>query len=127
MGDRANVKVLQTTYSSPLYLYTHWNGSGWNQVLADALLFGKSEWDDPTYITRILISQMFDDIAHETSGGGVSVGQYPDNEYPILVVDIPTQMVYIEDTQIRESFDSYAKRSHPEMPYLGEVDSILEV
>lgn len=127
MGDRANVKVFQAAYTSPLYLYTHWRGYEWNQALADALLFGKSEWDDPAYITRILISQMFDDIAHEKSGGGVSVGQYPDNEYPILVVDIPDQVVYIEGTQIRESFDSYSKRRHPEMPPLGDFVSILEV
>lgn len=126
MGDRANIKVIQSLETQPLYLYTHWNGYEWNARLARALLFGESRWGDSAYLTRILVSRMFYDIADSVTGGGIGVNFIPDNEYPIIVVDIQNQVVYIEDTDIKESFDSYSKREHPEM-HPTEVDSILKV
>lgn len=97
MGDRANVYLIDRTVESAdpggLYLYTHWNGDGWPERLRMSLKFGRERWDDPPYLTRILISQLYADVADSTTGGGIS-HQWCDNDgYPLLVVDIPHQQV----------------------------------
>lgn len=115
MGDRANVKVIQSEGATPLYLYTHWSGFEWNQSLSDALAFGKSRWTDPAYLTRILISRMYSDLVNDRTGGGIGVDYMPDNEHSVIVVDIAKQEVYLEGTTERESFESFSSREHPEL------------
>lgn len=116
MGNRANVKVIQYENATPLYLYTHWSGSIWNIELAKALKFGESRWDDEAYLTRILISRMYAEDVNETIGGGIGVDYIPDNENPIIIVDIGTRTVYLEGSEDdAETFREYVSREHPEM------------
>lgn len=91
MGDRANVKVVETG-GGEIYLYTHWSGTELPEILAEALNRGRGRWTDETYLARIIFSEMVkDDIEGET-GFGISTYR-TDYEYDDLVVDVNTQTV----------------------------------
>lgn len=101
MGDRANIFVIDRpkvaeddNEASGIYLYTHWNGSEWPEMLRQALdsANARRRWDDPSYLTRILVSQLFADDHGGDTGSGVST-MLTDNEHEIIVVDIPAQTV----------------------------------
>ena len=72
MGDRANVFVTSTDPSNGVYLYTHWKGSYLPAKLQDALRRGKSRWDDPPYLTRIIFCEMVQDEILDLTGHGIS-------------------------------------------------------
>ena len=69
MGDRRNV-VVEFENGTSVALYTHWTGSDLPQTLAKALDRGRSRWDDPAYLTRIIFSEM---IAAEAGDDVVAV------------------------------------------------------
>lgn len=126
MGNRANIKIIQYKNATPLYLYTHWNGSIWNIQLANALKFGESRWNDPEYLTRIIISRMYAGDVDDTTGGGIGVDTIPDNENPIIIVDIGTNTVYLEGSESdAETFREFTTREHPEMtPYAESIHDV---
>lgn len=126
MGNRANIKIIQYENATPLYLYTHWNGSIWNIELAKALKFGESRWNDTSYLTRIIISRMYAHDVNDTTGGGIGVDVIPDNENPIIVVDMQTNTVYFEGAEEdSETFREFTAREHPEMtPYVESIHDV---
>lgn len=96
MGERANI-VVQGDGDAEIYLYTHWDGSFLPKVLQDALLRGKSRWNDSNYLTRIIFSQMIQNSVMDETGYGISTCII-DNNYPLLVVDCATQTVFLQET-----------------------------
>lgn len=70
MGDRRNI-VVEFDDNVSVALYTHWTGSSLPGALADALRRGESRWDDPTYLTRIIFSEMIQDDIMNTTGYGI--------------------------------------------------------
>lgn len=94
MGDRASIYIVENSeFEHGIYLYSHFNGYILHDELAKALTFGSSRWDDPSYLTRIIISQVFKDENDGLLGAGVST--FPTyGEYPIIVVDTAGQRVY---------------------------------
>jgi hypothetical protein len=100
MGDRGNVFIVQdsdynrinTFDKQGIYLYTHWSGSEWPALLAHALKVGKPRWGDDSYLTRIIIDQMFKNIRDDETGGGVSL-QITDNEHLITICDMSNFVV----------------------------------
>lgn len=105
MGDRANVylesparheqdadgKYAPVEYGG-VYYYTHWSGFDWPEHLRTALVKGKSRWGDPSYLNRILASEMYAPI-HDMEGGGGIGPAIDDNEYLITVVEHDTLTV----------------------------------
>lgn len=101
MGDRANILIIDRpkvaeddTEVSGIYLYTHWDGYEWPERLRQALNLGtaRSRWNDESYLTRIITTQMFMDLGEGATGGGIST-MLTDNEHEIIVLDIPAQQV----------------------------------
>lgn len=47
-----------------IYLYTHRKGQDWPERLRQALITGPARlrWEDPQYLARILIDQLFSDL-----------------------------------------------------------------
>ena len=98
MGDRANIRVLQShgqTGDTPqaVYLYTHWRGTDLVHVLQRALL-RKQRWDDEAYLARIIFCEMVKGDEDGEAGFGIATSP-PDNGHQILTVDCEKQRVRI--------------------------------
>lgn len=121
MGDRRNV-VVEFTNGTSVALYTHWAGSDLPQTLAKALDRGRSRWDDPTYLTRMIFSEMIaaeagdDVIGVLMSETGFGIEPIPtgsdsyceaDPGYD-LVVSLADKTVYDGDGTVY-SFEGYVK------------------
>lgn len=91
MGDRGNIEI------NGVWLYTHWGGSELKATLKAALKNGVGRWNDTTYLTRIIFSEMVKGDESGTTGYGIST-HMPDNEHDILHVETETQRV-IERTE----------------------------
>jgi len=58
MGARVNFVFTQFENSPKVVLYSHWGETTWEYDLACALSVAEPRWDDPTYGTRIVISNL---------------------------------------------------------------------
>jgi hypothetical protein len=76
--------------------------------LAEAVISAQSRWSDPSYATRIAISQMIGEGWAMETGWGLSVNQIQDNEHKIPVVDFQQQTFSL----------------HEEAPYSDESNKI---
>jgi hypothetical protein len=89
MGDRANIYVVDTDDATHgIYLYSHWGGEKFLTTdLRKALEFGRGRWNDPQYLTRIVISQIFMDSHDALTGAGVST-EIGDNSHHVTILDV---------------------------------------
>jgi hypothetical protein len=94
MGNRANIGFKQG--ESTIFLYQHWAPEHLFKQYAQALEAAKPRWDDSSYATRIMISQIIgEDWANET-GYGISMSVL-DNEHKVVVVDLDEKRVRLYD------------------------------
>lgn len=94
MGDRANIAVIHKN-KDQIWLYSHWGGSDLHERLQAGLKAGKGRWNDESYLTKIIFGHAVPaDNWTEETGYGIS-GCLQDNEYPILVVDVGEEFVYV--------------------------------
>jgi len=109
MGDRAVIQFMETPADeTPVNLYMHWGGHSRYEALAGALEKARPRWTDPSYATRICISQIIGTGWNEETGFGISAGDlnYVSPDYD----DIPcvvwsTRQVYINKTNSVEVID----------------------
>ncbi len=95
MGDRGNIKLVgKDNFPNPAYLYTHWRGCDMKDILRDALVKGKSRWDDGQYLSRVIFQTLIGDD-DDVTGFGLSTSP-GDNEHPFLVVNVDEQLVWEE-------------------------------
>lgn len=98
MGDRANWGFFTEPGKPIINLYTHCHGSERYELLANALDYARPRWSDPSYATRIVISQIIGDEWANETGWGLTVDEMGANEHSYLtvlwgskqVVDMPT-------------------------------------
>lgn len=95
MGDRANVAILTEQYQEPVIFYTHGKGHELPDAVESAIAKSQPRWGDDAYASRIILHNVMTDLADPGSetGAGITVGILTDNEYPVLVVDVPRQRV----------------------------------
>ena len=86
MGDRANFVFVQEN-GETIVLYGHWAGYNMLENLADAVAEAQPRWSDPSYATRIAISQMIGDSWSSETGWGLQVNSISDNEHKIPVIN----------------------------------------
>jgi hypothetical protein len=86
MGERGNIVV------DGVYLYTHWKGHKLKSILKSALTRGRSRWDDPPYLARIIFCEMIGNEQDGLTGYGISTSMQDNNHNP-LEVDIDKQVV----------------------------------
>lgn len=91
MGDRASVMVREVA-GGTIWLYTHWNGPVWPERLRVALGKCRDQWTYEPYLTRWLATSMFADL-DGTTGGGISTERGDNDECPVIVVDVASQLV----------------------------------
>lgn len=93
MGDRGNIVIEKDgdMFPHPVWLYTHWGGSGLKRDLQVALTKAKPRWEDGSYAARVIFQEMIggDD---SNSGFGISTAQ-GDGEHPLLCVNFGDQKV----------------------------------
>ncbi|MDD4869570.1 MAG: hypothetical protein PHR77_03335 [Kiritimatiellae bacterium] len=93
MGDRGNI-VVRHENGQRIYLYTHEYGSHIGYILASALKrAGMERWDCDCYLTRIIFCEMVRGEEMENIGFGIGTS-VPDNDHPMLVVNVPRQRIY---------------------------------
>ena len=85
MGNRGNV-VLKYSEGEKIYLYTHWSGSSLNSIVKSALERGESRWDDPSYLARIVFSEMIKDQVMETTGFGIAPHEIDDGALSVCSI-----------------------------------------
>jgi len=92
MGDRANFGFVQPN-GNTIVLYGHWAGHNMLAQLAEAVFKARPRWSDPSYATRITISQMINNDWNSETGWGLHVNEIGDNEHKIAIVDF-NQMTF---------------------------------
>jgi hypothetical protein len=96
MGDRANFVFVQPNGHS-IVLYGHWAGHNMLANLAEAAIKAQGRWSDPSYATRITVSNMIGEGWAMETGWGLSVDQIQDNEHKIPVIDFAQQTFSLHD------------------------------
>lgn len=82
MAARTNI-VVENSDKSRVYLYAHGNG---DQSLRAALVgLNSDRVTDPSYLARVIFSNMIKDFLDDEDGYGISA-RLEDNEAPILVI-----------------------------------------
>lgn len=107
MGDRGQIKVIQS--NGTLYLYTHWDGNSLIGTVKEALS-KKERWDDEEYLTRILFSAMIAKDIEGTTGFGIGFREHGDLDNPVITVDCIRQEVTFklnEGPSINLSFSEF--------------------
>ena len=104
MGDRANFVFVQPS-GETIVLYGHWAGHNMLEHLGEAVAKAQSRWSDPSYATRIAISQMIGDGWGMETGWGLQVNEISDNEHKIPVINWldQTMSLHEEDSHFNES------------------------
>ena len=100
MGDRGNVK-LKYENGEPIYFYTHWTGSKLEDIVRKALKRGISRWNDESYLSRIIFSEMIKDEVLETTGYGIA--PYETDMGELITVDFKKQTITL-NTKNNEKF-----------------------
>ncbi len=104
MGDRAQVYMKDTG----VYLYTHWYGQELPEVVRTALS-KKWRWGDPSYLARIIFSEMIKDEVGEETGYGIDEIQHGD-VCRIVEIDCKERLVTLIGYDRRVwSFEDYLK------------------
>jgi len=105
MGDRANFVFVQPNGES-IVLYGHWAGHNMLANLAEAAIKAQNRWSDPSYATRITISNMIGEGWAMETGWGLAVNEILDNEHKIAVIDFQQQTFSLHEE------DSYSNESN---------------
>lgn len=107
MGDRIVYSIRQDKDLS-INLYSHWGGYDRFLNLANALHAAKPRWNDSSYATRIIVSQLIGDQWGEETGFGLWAssehGMYG-GDHPDIIIDLTDKTVQ-DETGIH-SFDSF--------------------
>lgn len=105
MGDRGNI-VLKFKDDKTIYLYSHWDGYMLPNLLFRALRRGASRWNDPTYLARIIATDVFN-LAGATSTTGAGLSPTPTDGYTGMIVHLEDQEV--EYPGVRLEYETYVQ------------------
>lgn len=107
MGDRIVYSIKQDKDLS-VNLYSHWGGYDRFEALARALQAAEPRWNDSSYCTRIIVSQLIGDQWNQELGFGLwasnSDGAYG-GDHPDIIIDLNDKTVTDETGQ--HSFEDF--------------------
>lgn len=92
MSTRSQCKITSTDFSTPIYLYQHYDGYDLMSTVCNAIKKGDDRLDTPEYLTRIIFSNMIKNDIMGTTGYGIGTSQHGDIEY-LVEVNIDNQTV----------------------------------
>jgi hypothetical protein len=94
MGARVNFVFKQDESGKNLTLYSHWGADTWEIDLAYALDKARSRWDDPSYGSRIVVSQLIGDQWQSETGFGLYVTEDTSDFWDeVVIVDFVNKTV----------------------------------
>lgn len=109
MGDRIVYTIKQEEDLS-INLYSHWGGYDRFINLARALRAAEPRWNDTSYATRIIVSQLIGDSWKDETGFGLwasnSSGDYG-GDHPDITIDLINKTV--EDETGIHTFESFVE------------------
>jgi len=125
VGDRANFGFVQPN-GNTIVLYGHWAGHNMLENLAEAVAKAQGRWSDPSYATRIVVSQMIGDGWGFETGWGLHVNEIGDNEHKIPVIDWAQQTfsLHSEDSFFNE--DNKVRGMSNEAIFTMDLRSFVE-
>ena len=95
MGARTNFHFKQG--DNFITLYSHWGGDSKMQDLADAIAKASPRWDDISYATRIMISQLVGESWNSETGYGLFADAIGGEEsYEHTVIDLDNKLVIVD-------------------------------
>jgi hypothetical protein len=110
MGARINFIFIQdeTAIGEPaspkVVLYSHWGETTWEVDLACALSVAEPRWDDPSYGTRIVISNLIGEQWKSETGFGIyATTEMTDMWDPCVEID------FVKKTVDGVAFDTFVK------------------
>jgi len=111
MGARTNFHFKQG--DNFITLYSHWGGDSKMQDLAYAIDKARPRWDDTSYATRIMISQLIGESWSNETGYGLFANSIGGEEsYEHTVIDVDNKLVIIDgQSKSYEEFISYHSTS----------------
>ena len=95
MGARVNFVFIQDDTGKNVTLYSHWGADTWEVDLACALSVAEPRWDDTSYATRIVISNLIGEQWKSETGFGIyATMEIPDTwGDPCVVIDFANKTV----------------------------------
>ena len=125
MGDRANFVFVQPNGES-IVLYGHWAGHNMLANLAEAVAKAQPRWSDPSYATRISISQMIGESWGMETGWGLSVNEILDNEHKIPVVDFTQRTFSLHEEDSYHNQDNKVRGMKNEAIFTQDLATFCE-
>lgn len=94
MGDRGNIIIEKDgqDFKHQVVFYTHFSGSELPLIVRNALIRGRSRWDDSSYLARVIFSELVKDDIDGLTGYGIST-EIGDGGDQIVSVFIQQQRV----------------------------------
>lgn len=107
MGERGNIEIRQEPKSPSVWFYTHHKGYRTAEIVKKALA-RRAQWQDSSYLARIIFCELIDGDTHSETGYGISTFECDPN-YPRVLVDVPNQTVQVgNDTPV--SFEDFIQQ-----------------
>jgi hypothetical protein len=125
MGDRANFGFVQPN-GQTIVLYGHWAGHQMLGKLADAIITARPRWQDPSYATRITISQLIGDQWNMETGWGLHVNEISDNEHKIAIVDWSQQTFSLHEEDDFRNTDNKVRGMKNQAIFTMDLSSFCE-
>ena len=125
MGDRANFGFVQPN-GQTIVLYGHWAGYNMLANLAEAVFKARPRWNDPSYATRITISQMIGDGWNSETGWGLLVNERGDNEHKIAIVDFEQQTFSLHEEDDFRNQDNKVRGMKNEAIFTMDLSNFVE-
>jgi hypothetical protein len=120
MGDRVNIVLKDGDERPAVVIYLHWGYTDRYVILASAINHAKPRWFDPSYCTRMIISDILKDKLMDETGQGIfaatmaeiSTGYFYTNDY--VVVDLANRTVDVDGTPV--PFDVFTALALTSLP-----------
>jgi hypothetical protein len=125
MGDRANFVFVQPNGHS-IVLYGHWAGHNMLANLAEAAIKAQGRWSDPSYATRITISNMIGEGWAMETGWGLSVDEIQDNEHKIAVIDFAQQTFSLHEEALYSDASSKVRGMSNDAIFTQDLSNFCE-
>ena len=114
MGARVNFVFKQYENTPSVVLYSHWGADSWEVDLACALSVAEPRWDDPSYGTRIAISNLIGEQWKSETGFGIYASTEMEDPWDLCV-----EIDFINKTVDGVAFDTFVKYGLAKGEYLN--------